>query len=120
MRLIHPVQPEEDFREGLAPLVRLAPSVREDLVSALIIGQSWRERMLGISLALAKSPGRFTGAMLQSLRDPRSISIVPVCAALAVLARRGLFDIAQLQGGEFDRGLADGEVVWAIDTAVSS
>jgi hypothetical protein len=119
LRLIHPVRPDEDFREVLAPLVQLSSAAPEALVAAMIVGASWRERLLGISLALAKCPGRLTGSMIQSLRDLRGISIVPVCAAFAVLARRGLFDIAQLQGGAFDRAAFDGEVGWAVDQAVA-
>jgi hypothetical protein len=118
LRLIHPVRADEDFRKALAPLIRMAPSVPEDLVSAMIVGQSWRERLLGISLALTKCPSKFTEAMIQSLHDLRGISIVPTCAALAVLARRGLFDMAQLSRGAFDRAAFDGEVGWAIDKAL--
>src|SRR5882724_2877283 len=118
LRLIHPVRPDEDFREALAPLIQVATSVPEKLVSAMIVGESWRERLLGISLALAKYPRRFTDSMIQSLHDLRGISIVPACAALAVLARRGLFDMAQLSDGAFDRAAFDGEVGWAIDKAV--
>ena len=56
--------------------------------------------------------------MLQSLRDVRGISIVPTCAALAVLARIGVFDVARLSGGAFDRAGFDGEVGWAMDMAL--
>src|SRR3982750_4170535 len=84
----------------------------------MIVGKSWRERLLGISLALAKNPSMFANSIIQSLHDLRAISIIPACAALAVLARRGLFDISQLSGGTFDRAAFDGEVGWAIDKAV--
>jgi hypothetical protein len=118
LRLIHPVRPDEDFRQAISPLVALAPSVPDELVSAMIVGPSWRERLLGLALAMAKGPAAFTGAMLRSLRDVRGISIVPTCAVLAVLARRGLFDIGQSLAGGFDRAAFDGEVGWAIDKAM--
>jgi hypothetical protein len=118
LRLIHPVKADEDFREALTPLVQAAASVPEDLVSPMIVGKSWRERLLGIELALAKCPGNLTGAMLQSLHDVRGISIVPTCAALAVLGDRGLFDMVQLSDGAFERGAFDGEVGWAIEKAL--
>lgn len=118
LRLIHPVWPDEDFRQAIGPLVAFAPSVPDEIVSAMIVGPSWRERLLGLSLAMAKGPTAFTDAMVRSLRDVRGISIVPTCAALAVLARRGLFDIGQSFGGAFDRAAFDGEVGWAIEKAM--
>jgi hypothetical protein len=118
LRLIHPVRRGEDFRQGFAPLMAFAASVPDSLVSAMIVGPSWRERLLGLSLAMAKSPTAFTDAIVRSLREVRGISIVPACAALAVLARRGLLDIGQSLAGDFDRAAFDGEVGWAIDKAM--
>ena len=69
-------------------------------------------------MAMSKRPGLFTEAMLQSLRDPRGISIVPACAALAVLARRGIFGMSQSFADMFDRTAFDGEVGWAVDKAM--
>jgi len=59
LRMIHAV-PREDFPRAIVPVVDLAPSVPDDLVSALILGASWRERLLGLSLAMAKCPSRHT------------------------------------------------------------
>jgi hypothetical protein len=56
--------------------------------------------------------------MLQSLRDPRGISIVPTCAALAVLARQGIFAMPQTFSEMFDRQVFDGEIGWATDKAL--
>ena len=56
--------------------------------------------------------------MLQSLRDPRGISIVPTCAALAVLARRGIYSMTQSFTEMFDRQSSDGEIGWAADKAL--
>ena len=118
LRLIHPVRRDEDFRQAIAPVVALARSVPDELFSSMIVGPSWRERLLGLSLAMAKSPTVFTTAMVRSLHDVRGISIVPTCAALAVLARRGLLDIVQSFAGTFDRAAFDGEVGWAMDKAL--
>ncbi len=90
LRLIHPVWPDEGFRIVIGPLATLAPSVPDEVVAAMIIGASWRERLLGLCIAMAKGPGAFSEVMLRSLRDLRGISIVPTCAALGILARRGL------------------------------
>jgi hypothetical protein len=84
----------------------------------MITGASWRERLLGVCLAMAKRPATFIEAMLQSLRDPRGIAIVPACAALAVLARRGIFTMAPSFPEMFDRAAFDGEVGWATDKAM--
>ena len=99
-------------------MIAIAPSVPDELVAAMIAGVSWRERLLGLCMAMAKRPAIFTEAMLQSLRDPRGISIVPACAALAVLARRGVFEMSQSFDDMFDRTAFDGEVGWAVDKAM--
>lgn len=84
----------------------------------MITGPFWRERLLGICIAMAKDPASFVEPMLQSLRDPRGISIVPACAALAVLARRGIFGMTQTFSAMFDRQAFDGEIGWAADKAM--
>jgi hypothetical protein len=85
--LIHPVLQDDTSRKEIASMVALAPSAPDEVVASMITGASWRERLLGICMAIAKRPASFIEPMLQSLRDPRGISIVPTCAALAVLGR---------------------------------
>jgi hypothetical protein len=116
--LIHPVTRDDAYRREIAPVVALSRSVPDALVSSLIVGASWRERLLGLLLAMSKRPEGFVDDMLASLRDVRGISIVPTCAALAVLGRRGLFDAGRLLSGTFDRTVLDGEVGWALDHAM--
>src|SRR3954452_21159662 len=89
--LIHPMRRDDIYRQEIASVITLASSVPDELVVTMITAAGWRERLLGLCLAMAKRPVTFTEAMLQSLRDPHGIAIVPVCAALAVLARRGTF-----------------------------
>jgi hypothetical protein len=116
--LIHPVRRDEAYRQEIASVIALAPSVPDELIAAMISGVSWRERLLGLCMAMSKQPEMFTEAMLQSLRDPRGISIVPACAALAVLTRRGVFQMSQSFAEMFDRSAFDGEVGWATDKAM--
>jgi hypothetical protein len=116
--LIHPVRQGDTYHQEIASVIALAPSVPNELVAAMIAGVSWRERLLGLCLAMAKRPAIFTEAMLQSLRDPRGLSIVPACAALAVLARRGVFGMSRSFATMFDRTAFDGEVGWATDKAM--
>ena len=116
--LIHPIRRDDTYRQEIAQVVALASSVPDELVAAMITGASWRERLLGLCIAMAKRPATFIEAMLQSLRDPRGIAIVPACAALAVLARRGAFTMAQSFSEHFDRTAFDGEIGWATDKAM--
>jgi hypothetical protein len=115
--LIHPVRRDDTYRKEVAPVIALTPSVPDELVAALITGVSWRERLLGLCIATSKKSGAFVGAMVQSLQDPRGISIVPTCAALAVWARAGIFAMSASFGNGFDRAAFDGELGWAIDKA---
>ena len=116
--LVHPIRKDEAYRKEIASVIAIAPSLPDELVVAMIVGASWRERLLGLCIAMSKPSGKFTEAMLQSLRDPRCISIVPACAALAVLARRGVFEMPNSFGDMFDRIAFDGEVGWATDKAM--
>ncbi len=116
--LIRPRCQDDAWRREIAPVVALAPSVPDELVATMITGGSWRERLLALCLAMARRPLRFTEAMLQSLRDPRGIAIVPVCAALTVLARRGTFAMPQSFSEMFNSSAFDGELGWATDKAM--
>lgn len=116
--LIHPVLQDDACRKQIVSLVVLAPSVPDEFVASMITGESWRERLLGICLAMAKRSVSFVEPMVQSLRDPRGIAIVPTCAALAVLARRGIFAMPQRFSEMFDRQVFDGEIGWASDKAM--
>jgi len=88
-----------------------------DVVSSLIGGASWRERLLGLWLGMAQGPERFVEPMLMSLRRVTGYSITPTCAALAVLAKRGRFGISRLRSDETDASAFDGDLGWAISQA---
>jgi len=116
--LIHPNRRDDAYRQEIASVIALASFVPDELIVTMITAAGWRERLLSLCLAMAKRPVTFIEAMLHSLRDPRGIAIVPVCAALAVLARRGTFTMAQSFPEMFDRSAFDGEVGWATDKAM--
>jgi hypothetical protein len=44
--LIHPVRQGDTYRKEVASVVSLAPSVPDELVARMIVGASWRERLL--------------------------------------------------------------------------
>jgi hypothetical protein len=116
--LIHPIRRDETYCQEIAPVIAIAPKVSDEVIASMIAGASWRERLLGLCMAMAKRPVLFVEPMLRSLRDPRGISIVPTCAALAVLARRRIFSMDQSFAAIFDREAFDGEIGWAVDKAL--
>jgi hypothetical protein len=117
--LIHPIRKGDAYKTEIMPVLALAPSVPDELVSAMITGASWRERLLGLCMAMARrDSAKFIEPMLQSLRDPRGIAIVPACATLGVLARGAVYPMTDSFGGMFDRQVFDGEIGWAADKAM--
>jgi hypothetical protein len=118
LHLIHPIGQGGRLRPEIASVIELAPSVPDERIAAMIVGPSWRERLLGYCMAMSKRPDVFVEAMLQSLQDPRGISIVPAFAALAVMARRGAYGMPESFADMFDRAAFDGEVGWAADKAM--
>jgi len=115
--LIHPVRHDGTAARRLRPWCACT-------ISALRVGcvDDYRRVLArapsGVCMAMAAQPASFVEPMLQSLRDPRVISIVPACAALAVLARRGVFAMPQTFSEMFDRQVFDGEIGWATDKAM--
>lgn len=116
--LVHPVRQGDTYRQEIGTVITLAASVPDELVAIMIVGSSWRERLLGLCMAMSKRPAMFTEPVLQSLRDPRGIAIVPACAVLGVLARLGIFVMSRSFSDMFDRAVFDGEVGWAADKAM--
>ena len=118
--LLHPLDKHEEFGGYVETLINLAPKVSNEVIHAMLAGSSWRERLLGNCMAMTRQnvPESFVACMLQSLRDPRCLSIVPTCAALALLARRGVFKMTPAFGTMFDRAVFNGELAWAVDKAM--
>jgi hypothetical protein len=116
--LVHPSLPCDAYRQEISPVIALAPAMSDPLIVDLIKHAGWRERILGICIGMAKHPVTFIDPILQSLKNPRGIAIVPACAALAVLARRGSFAMTRSFSDAFERTAFDGEVGWAMDKAM--
>jgi hypothetical protein len=117
--LIRPTRLGDTYRKEILSVVAFSTSVPDELVSAMITGASWRERLLGLCMAMAKQPENFTQPMLQSLRSPRGISIVPTCAALTLLAHLKTYAMQASFAQMFERQAFDGEVGWAADKALN-
>ena len=120
LALMRPARDGSEFSMGIDTLIALAPDVPVDVVSSMLAGASWRERLLGLCIAMTQTaqPARYIDSMVQSLRDPRGLSTVPACAALALLARRGVFTMTESFGDTIDRSPFHGEVGWGIDKAL--
>lgn len=118
--LLHPLDKNEEFGGYVKTLIALAPKVSNEVIQAMLAGSSWRERLLGNCMAMTREdvPESFVENMLQSLRDPRCLSVVPTCAALALLAQRGIFKMTPAFGTMFDRSVFNGELGWAVDKAM--
>ncbi len=118
LHLIHAPPDDPELQQRLAQVAYVVPLVKDELIASLITGESWRERLLGLYLGMARQTKSFAPAMLQSLKNCRGIAIVPTCAALAMLARQGDFAMTDSFAEMLDRSAFDGEMGWAIDKAM--
>ncbi|MGC3957315.1 MAG: hypothetical protein QM813_04920 [Verrucomicrobiota bacterium] len=118
LHLIRPTRLGDGYQQEIITVVEFAASVPSELVSAMIAGPSWRERLLGLCMAMTKPTEAFVQPMLQSLRNPCGISITPTCAALAVIVKQGVYKLPESFAEMFDRSVFDGEIGWATDKTV--
>jgi len=65
--MIHPARKGNVYRQEIAPVLRLSASLPDELVSSMIAGGGWRERLLGVCMGMAKRPVSFLEPMLRSL-----------------------------------------------------
>ena len=108
------VQLPED-RQALQSFVDLVPSVSPETVEYLIqYGISWRERIIGVTLAAAMDATLFSDAALASLQNPCGYEVTPAFALLC-LAYRDVIppDIEDLLS-HLDPHAAHGEIGWGI------
>jgi hypothetical protein len=116
--LIHPILKDNTYRQEISPILAVVPHVQNAEIATLIIGNSWRERLIGFVLATATQPENFVKPILQSLQNPRGIAIVPACALLSILTEKNLFKAADILSTNFERTAFDGELGWAIDKII--
>ncbi|MBE7467366.1 MAG: hypothetical protein HS116_28165 [Planctomycetes bacterium] len=107
---------DEGVEVATTIIVKLAPLTPDQLIRNLIAtGASWRERLIGLVLATQRGIAAFADAMIVSLNDPRGISIVPTCAALAVAVKHFGYKYSPDRTSALDRSLFDGELGYALD-----
>jgi hypothetical protein len=100
--------------QAVQRLRRVASTIDDDTVSRLINGQSWRERLVGLYLAAMRGADRFSASIIQSLRDPRGLAIVPACAAISIALRHQRATDWEKPLGELDVGAFSGELCWGL------
>ena len=108
------IQLEAD-RNALSTFVKIAPNVSHDTASHLVEhGRTWRERIIGITIAAAMGPEFFYEEALSGLRRPYTYEVVP-SFALLYLALRGL-PISKMPPGfdSVDPDAANGEMGWGL------
>ena len=107
---------EHGVPEAMARISGCADRISDHLIHKLLRdGDSWRERLLGLAVAMIRGIDQFYDSLVASLHRTGGISIVPICAALAVAVRdRGCkYDTAMT--ATLDRERWDGEVGFAVD-----
>jgi len=107
---------EDRVEEAIARISVCADKTSNDLIHELLRnGDSWRERLLGLAIATMRGIDQFYDSLIASLHKTGGISIVPICAALAVAVRdRGCRYNAKMTA-TLDRNQWDGEIGYALD-----
>ena len=106
-----------DTMSAVAEILAVLPKANDETISELISdGSSWRERLVGIVLAVGHGSPSFSDPIIDSFRKhPTGLAFVPAFAALAVIVRSQpspelLQDLSTL-----DRTLFDGDLGWSMD-----
>jgi hypothetical protein len=102
---------------AVARIVALQPEVSDRTISELISnGPSWRERLVGLVLAVNRGQPSFADAIIDSFRKhPTGLAFVPAFAAL-VLMTGGKPSRSTLEGlSTLNRTLFDGDLGWSMD-----
>jgi len=106
---------EGGAQEAAGVILACEGEVADAVVSGLLVGASWRERLIGLVLACGRGLVPFCDDLLSAMRDLRGISIVPTTAALSVgIADLG-YEYSPDQTSTLDRDAFDGEVGFALD-----
>lgn len=92
----------------------ISPSV----ITELIHGPSWRERLVGLAFAVMSQPSSYVEQIVKSMKDSRGLSIVPGFAALVVGLRLDALCELPRSVCLLERSAFDGEIGWAIEKAM--
>jgi hypothetical protein len=106
---------EYNVSESLASIYDCEPSISNDLIRKLVLGESWRERLLGLVLASKRGYPHFYNDMLASLHDVRGISTVPMSAVLSIAVKEMGCKYTADMTSTLDPTAMDGEIGFALD-----
>ncbi|PCJ56842.1 MAG: hypothetical protein COA79_17970 [Planctomycetota bacterium] len=101
--------------EDANKILNLSSGVDNNVISKLLCGQSWRERLVGLVLATDRGPDQFFKSLTESLFDIRGISIIPTCAVMSIAVTSFGFKYKPNVLSDLDRSIFDGELGTAID-----
>ncbi|QDT27345.1 hypothetical protein Enr10x_26620 [Gimesia panareensis] len=114
LQLIHPDLEDAGFRRALDAFCELRGELDFDLALALLQDRNWRSRLLGLVVGALLSEWSLAPAVVELIKEPIGISIVPAGAWLMVQHQRAPTFSPEIDLSEFDLGLFDGEVVWIL------
>ena len=112
LTLIRLSDPAESYAAAKVLCLRAKDACDEE-VNACICGDSWRERLVGQVLAVARNRETFVPALVQSLVKVSGFAIIPGCAAIVVLLEKAKSPAPDFSG--IDLTQFSGEVGWAIN-----
>jgi len=105
----------EGTTDAVATILACDDRVSEELIAALVTGQSWRERLVGLVLACHRGLPRFYDDLLRGLCDIRGISTIPTAAVLSIAIADFGCAYTESMTASLDRTVFDGEVGFALD-----
>lgn len=107
---------EEGVADAIPRISACRDRVSDALIDELLCAElSWRERLLGVSLASMRGADQFFDSLVTSLYRPRGIAIVPTAAALAVAVLDLNCTYNPASTASLDRDAWDGELGFALD-----
>jgi hypothetical protein len=107
---------EEGVEETITRISACSDKTSNQLIHKLLRdGDSWRERLLGLALGTIRGIDQFYDSLMVSLHRSGGISIVPICAALAVAVRDRGCEYDARMTETLNRDLWDGEIGYALD-----
>lgn len=112
--LIHPDLEDVDFRRELEAFRGLRAELDRELALTLIQESNWRTRLLGLAVGALLREWSLAPVVLELIRQPTGISIVPAGAWLMVQHQQAPSLSPEIDGIEFNTGQFDGEVGWIL------
>ena len=111
-------RPQPDHVQAVERVKTFLPKIDDQGIKELLVGDatSWRERLVGLVLAVQTGSFSFIAPIIESLSvRPTGLTIVPAFAALAALINRNPNHEVIDKINALDPSIFDGELGWARD-----